>query len=297
MSDKPAGPAPATTLMRSKLFVPASRPELFEKALASAADALSFDLEDAVAPSQKPQARAHLTALLRGLPPATGKTIVVRVNAPGTAEFDADVAALASAPIDIINLPMTENADAVVEAIARIEPNETAHRAGFLLNIETPKALRKAADLAAAHPRVMGLQIGYADLLEPTGIARNDRDALAYIRLAVRLAAAEAGIAAYDGAFAAVKDAEGYRAECIAAKRHGFAGKSCIHPSQIATANEVFMPDAGEIAWARKVVAAAVDADARGIGAYLVDGHMIDKPFVERARAVVAVADRRHNGA
>lgn len=297
MSDKPAGPAPAMTLMRSKLFVPASRPELFEKALASAADALSFDLEDAVAPSQKPQARAHLTALLRGLPPATGKTIVVRVNAPGTAEFDADVAALASAPIDIINLPMTENADAVVEAIARIEPNETAHRAGFLLNIETPKALRKAADLAAAHPRVMGLQIGYADLLEPTGIARNDRDALAYIRLAVRLAAAEAGIAAYDGAFAAVKDAEGYRAECIAAKRHGFAGKSCIHPSQIATANEVFMPDAGEIAWARKVVAAAVDADARGIGAYLVDGHMIDKPFVERARAVVAVADRRHNGA
>ncbi len=297
MSDKPAGPAPAMTLMRSKLFVPASRPELFEKALASAADALSFDLEDAVAPSQKPQARAHLAAFLRGLPPATGKTIVVRVNAPGTAEFDADVAALGSLPIDIVNLPMTEDADVVIESIRRIERNETAYRARFLLNIETPKALRKAADLAVAHPRVMGLQIGYADLLEPNGIARSDRDALAYIRLAVRLAAAEAGIAAYDGAFAAVKDAEGYRAECIAAKRHGFAGKSCIHPSQIATANEVFMPEAGEIAWARKVVAAAVDADASGIGAYLVDGHMIDKPFVERARAVVALADRRHNGA
>ena len=297
MSDKPAGPAAAMTLMRSKLFVPASRPELFEKALASAADALSFDLEDAVAPSQKPQARAHLATFLRGLPPATGKTIVVRVNAPGTAEFDADVAALASAPIDIVNLPMTEDPNAVVEAIGRIERNEGAHRVKFLLNIETPKGLRKAADLAAAHPRVMGLQIGYADLLEPNGIARNDRDALAYIRLAVRLAAAEAGIAAYDGAFAAVKDAEGYRAECIAAKRHGFAGKSCIHPSQIATANEVFMPDAGEIAWARKVVAAAVDADARGIGAYLVDGHMIDKPFVERARAVVALADRLQIGA
>jgi citrate lyase subunit beta/citryl-CoA lyase len=301
MSSKLANPGYAfaeMTLMRSKLFVPASRPELFEKALASAADALSFDLEDAVAASQKPQARAHLDAFLRGLPPATGKTIVVRVNAPGTAEFDADVAALGSLPIDIVNLPMTEDADAVVEAIARIERNAAVARpAKFLLNIETPKGLRKAADLAAAHPRVMGLQIGYADLLEPNGIARNDRDALAYIRLAVRLAAAEAGIAAYDGAFAAVKDAEGYRAECIAAKRHGFAGKSCIHPSQIATANEVFMPDAGEIAWARKVVATAVDADARGIGAYLVDGHMIDKPFVERARAVVALADRLQNGA
>src|SRR6185437_5814146 len=300
MSNKPAGPThatPAMALMRSKLFVPGSRPELFEKALSSAADALSFDLEDAVAPSQKSQARANLSAFLRDVPPHTGKIIVVRVNAFGTAEFEADIAALAPAPIDIINLPMTEDADAVAQAIASIERSETAHRAKFLLNIETPKALRKAADLAAAHPRVIGLQIGYADLLEPNGIARNDRDALAYIRLAVRLAASEAGIAAYDGAFAAVKDAEGFRAECVAAKHHGFAGKSCIHPSQVATANEVFMPDADEIAWARKVVASAVDAETRGVGAYLVDGQMIDKPFVERARAMVALADRLPNGA
>jgi citrate lyase subunit beta/citryl-CoA lyase len=285
-------------LMRSKLFVPASRPELFEKALHSAADALSFDLEDAVAPSQKPLARANLAAFLRGLP-ATGKTIVVRVNAFGTDEFAADIAALGSVPIDVINLPMTEDAGAVVEAITQIEQNETpaAHRAKFLLNIETSRGLRKAADLATAHPKVMGLQIGYADLLEPSGIARSDREALAYIRLAVRFAAAEAGIAAYDGAFAAVKDIEGYRAECKAAKHHGFSGKSCIHPSQIAAANEAFMPHASEIAWARKVVAAAAEADARGVGAYLVDGHMIDKPFIERARAVVALADRAQNGA
>jgi citrate lyase subunit beta/citryl-CoA lyase len=291
-----ADPVPATDhrLMRSKLFVPASRPELFEKALHSAADALSFDLEDAVAPSQKPQARAHLAALLAGLPPGTGKTMLVRVNAFGTEEFEADISALGSASIDIINLPMAEDADAVVEAITRIERNAalTARGVKFLLNIETPKGLRKAADLATAHPKVMGLQIGYADLLEPCGITRSDREALAYIRLAVRLAAAEAGIAAYDGAFAAVRDIEGYRAECLAAKHHGFAGKSCIHPSQIAAANDIFMPDANEIAWARKVVAAAADADARGVGAYLVDGQMIDKPFVERARAVVALADR-----
>lgn len=301
MSNTIAGPVNATppvALMRSKLFVPASRPELFEKALQSAADALSFDLEDAVAPSQKPQARANLAAFLRGLPPATGKTIVVRVNAFGTEHFEADVTALGSVPIDVINLPMTEDAGAVVEAITRIEQNGTpAHQTKFLLNIETSRGLRKAADLAAAHPKVMGLQIGYADLLEPSGIARSDREALAYIRLAVRFAAAEAGIAAYDGAFAAVKDIEGYRAECKAAKHHGFSGKSCIHPSQIAAANEIFMPDADEIAWARKVVAAAVDADAREVGAYLVDGHMIDKPFVERARAVVALADRAQNGA
>jgi citrate lyase subunit beta / citryl-CoA lyase len=296
MNNKPAGAAHAMPLMRSKLFVPASRPELFDKALSSAADALSFDLEDAVAASQKSQARTHLAAFLRERP-TTRKVIVVRVNAPGTPEFEADIAELGSARIDIINLPMTEDPEAVAQAIARIERYDTAHRIKFLLNIETPRALRKAADLAVAHPRVTGLQIGYADLLEPNGIARSDRDALAYIRLAVRLAASEAGIAAYDGAFAAVKDTDGYRVECIAAKRHGFAGKSCIHPSQIATANEVFMPDADEIAWARKVVAAAIDADARGVGAYLVDGHMIDKPFVERARAVVTLADRLRRGA
>jgi citrate lyase subunit beta/citryl-CoA lyase len=283
-------------LMRSKLFVPASRPELFEKALASAADALSFDLEDAVAQSQKSQAREHLVTFLCSLQSTAGKAIIVRINALGTEEFDADVNALSVTPVDILNLPMAEDEGSVVESITRIERSEALHAPGrsakILLNIETPRGLRKAAELAVAHPRVMGLQIGYADLLEPSGIARCDGAALAHVRLAVRLAAAEAGISAYDGAFAAVKDVEGYRAECRAAKQHGFAGKSCIHPSQIAAANEIFMPDASEIAWARKVVLAAVEADARGIGAYLVDGHMIDKPFVERARAVVALADR-----
>lgn len=278
--------------MRSKLFVPASRPELFDKAMSSAADALSFDLEDAVARSQKSQARALLARFLRELP-ASDKIIVVRVNAFGTEEFGADIDALAGTRVDIVNLPMAEDASAVIQAIARIEALQTSSRqVGVLLNIETPKGLRKAAELAKAHPRVTGLQIGYADLLEPCGIARSDRDALAHVRLAVRFAAAEAGIAAYDGAFAAVKDTDAYRAECLMAKAHGFAGKSCIHPSQIAIANETFMPDAAEIAWARKVVSAAAIADARGVGAYLVDGHMIDKPFVERARAVVALADK-----
>lgn len=278
--------------MRSKLFVPASRPELFDKAMSSAADALSFDLEDAVAQSQKSQARALLASFLSELP-APDKTIVVRVNAFGTDEFGADIDALAGTRVDIVNLPMAEDASAVIQAIARIETLQTSsRRVGVLLNIETPRGLRKAAELARSHPRVVGLQIGYADLLEPCGIARSDRDALAHVRLAVRFAAAEAGVAAYDGAFAAVKDADAYRAECLMAKAHGFAGKSCIHPSQIAIANETFMPDAAEIAWARKVVSAAAIADTRGVGAYLVDGHMIDKPFVERARAVVALADK-----
>jgi citrate lyase subunit beta/citryl-CoA lyase len=164
-------------------------------------------------------------------------------------------------------------------------------RTGLLINIETPKGLRNAAALATAHPRVMGLQIGYADLLEPFGIARMDQAALAHIRLAVRLAAAEAGVAAYDGAYALVKDPDGYRAECEAARRHGFAGKSCIHPTQIEIANKSFMPTAAEVEKARRIVAASIDAEARGVGAYLVDGQMIDGPFLAGARAVLALAE------
>ncbi|MDR6872444.1 citrate lyase subunit beta/citryl-CoA lyase [Bosea sp. BE125] len=282
-------------LMRSKLFVPGSRPELFAKAAASAADSLSFDLEDAVAEERKDEARAQLAAFLRAPEAARGKTVVVRVNALGTRHFQADMAAVVMPSVHLVNLPMVEDAETVRQAAQLLDTLDTAagraQPTGLLVNIETPKALRRAAELATAHPRVAGLQIGYADLLEPTGIDRRDEAALAHIRVAVRLAAAEAGVAAYDGAFGGVNDPDGYRMECAAARRHGFAGKSCIHPSQIAIANEAFMPTATEIARARTILAAAEDAQAKGVGAYLVDGQMIDAPFLIRARAIVALAD------
>lgn len=280
-------------LMRSKLFVPASRPELFPKALASAADAVSFDLEDAVVPARKAEARAALAGLLASDAPLCGKAVVVRVNAVGTEYFESDMKAIVGPRLDVINLPMTEDPAAVVEAARLLERLEGADagRIGLLVNIETPRALRRAAELAAAHKRVVGLQIGYADMLEPAGISRADQAALAHVRLAVRLASAEAGVPAYDGAFAAVADPEGFRAECEAARHHGFAGKSCIHPKQIAIANAAFLPTPAEIAWARRVVEAAAEAAARGMGAVLVDGRMIDPPFVAGARAVVALAE------
>ncbi|WP_158742964.1 CoA ester lyase [Acidisphaera sp. L21] len=283
--------------MRSKLFVPGSRPELFAKAAASAADALSFDLEDAVAPGRKAEARAALSHFLQDGAVAPGKLIVVRVNAVGTPHFADDMAAVATPRLDLINLPMVEDAAAVTQAAALLDRIDPAQRIRLLVNIETPMGLRKAAELAAAHPRVAGLQIGYADLFEPTGIDRHDPAALAHIRIAIRLAAAEAGVAAYDGAYAVVKNPDGYREECEAARRHGFAGKSCIHPTQIAIANAAFMPTAPEIERARRIIAAAHDAEAKGIGAYLVDGQMIDAPFLASARAVVALAESLGVGA
>ncbi|MDR3669908.1 MAG: CoA ester lyase [Holophaga sp.] len=275
--------------MRSKLFVPGSRPELFPKATASAADCLSFDLEDAVAKDRKVEARGLLAAFLRDLPAGLGKVVVVRVNAVGTPYFQADMEAVAGPRLDMINLPMVEEPGTVLEAAALLDRLDPAGRIRLLVNIETPKSLRNAAALAGAHPRVAGLQIGYADLLEPCGVDRSDQAALAYIRMAVRLAAAESGVAAYDGAYAVVKNPDAYRAECEAAKRHGFAGKSCIHPTQIAIANQAFMPKPAEIEHARRVVAAAAEAQAKGVGAFLVDGQMIDEPFLASARAIVAL--------
>jgi citrate lyase subunit beta/citryl-CoA lyase len=277
-------------LMRSKLFVPGSRPELFAKALASAADALSFDLEDAVAKDRKDEARGLLAAFLGQLPAGLGKVLVVRVNAAGTPWFQADLEAVAGPRLDMVNLPMAEEPAAVLEAAALLERLDPSGRIRLLVNIETPRSLRNAAALATAHPRVAGLQIGYADLLEPCGVDRSDQAALAHIRMAVRLAAAEAGVAAYDGAYAVVKDPDGYRAECEAAKRHGYAGKSCIHPTQIAIANQAFMPKPAEVERARRVLAAAAEAQAKGVGAFMVDGQMIDEPFLVGARAIVALA-------
>ncbi len=287
--------------MRSKLFVPASRPELFAKAFASAADALSFDLEDAVAAERKPQARAELRELLRSDLVADNyadkqKVLIVRVNAINTPFFNADIDAAAQRGIDLINLPKAESVDDVRAAVVALERAEAANGVStpirLLLNIESPKALHLAADLAGAHPRVAGLQLGLGDLFEPLGIARREQAAIQQAMFGLRIAAGVAGVFAYDSAFANIKDEAGFRAEAQLAKSMGFLGKSCIHPSQIALANEVFRPSDDEIAHALRVVDAAREADANGVGAYVVDGKMIDAPFVERARALVRDAAR-----
>jgi citrate lyase subunit beta / citryl-CoA lyase len=282
--------------MRSKLFVPGSRPELFAKAAASAADALSFDLEDAVAKNRKAEARSAVGDFLRGRPTDDGKVVVVRSNGLSSGLFEDDLKVVVGPGLDILNLPMVESGDEVREAarvLARLEQAAgVEHPIGILANIETPKGLRLAAEIATADPRVVGLQIGYADLFEPCGINRSDPNALSYVRMAIRLAAAEAKVPAYDGAYAVVAKPERYREECEEARNLGFAGKSCIHPTQVPIANECFMPRPAEIEKAQRILAAAEHAAAKGVGAFVVDGQMIDEPFLASARAVVALAEQ-----
>ncbi|WP_434642147.1 HpcH/HpaI aldolase/citrate lyase family protein [Achromobacter piechaudii] len=281
--------------MRSKLFVPGSRPELFAKALSGPADALSFDLEDAVAPSRKAEAREHLARMLADPQArASGKTLIVRVNALDSGHFHADVQAVVRPGLHLVNLPKAESEADVVAAASAIEQARAANGVdepvGLLLNIESPRALRRAASLAAAHPSVAGLQLGLGDLFEPAGINRRQNVAVQQAMFALRMAAAEAGVFAYDSAFANIEDEAGFRAEAELARSLGYLGKSCIHPRQVPLVNAAFRPTDDEIAHARRVVQAASEASDKGVAAFVVDGRMIDGPFLRRAEAILRSA-------
>ena len=280
------------SVMRSKLFVPGSRPELFAKALASGADAVSIDLEDAVAEPRKADARDLVAQFLQTL--ETDVHVTVRVNGLATPHFASDVEAVALPTLDSVTLPKAESADDIrtlAKALAMHEQRRgIANPIGILATIESPLGVRQAAAIAAADERVLGLQLGLGDLFEPLGIDRSELWAVRQVQLQVRLAAGEAGVAAFDGAFTDVSNPEAYRQEAEAARRLGFRGKSCIHPSQVPLANEVFRPTAEEIAAAQRVVEAWQAAQRNAVGALLVDGKMIDLPFARSAERVVALA-------
>ncbi len=285
--------------MRSKLFVPGSRPALFAKALASAADMLSFDLEDAVADADKVSARMQVSAFLQAAPHrVAGKQVVVRVNAWSSSVWEDDLHAVLPLDIDLLNLPKVESPEQLRQAIAEIEAVEarlgTRHAVGLLVNIETPRALRHAAAIGRVHPRVRGLQLGLGDLFEPHGIQRAELRNVHAAQYTLRMAAAEADVFAYDAAFPGLDDEAGFLAEAGSARALGYLGKSCVHPRQVAWANEVFAPTQAEVDAARRTVEAAAQA---GEGAFAVDGRMVDAPFLARARAVLAIANREEGTA
>lgn len=281
-------------MMRSKLFVPASRPELFSKALSSAADAISFDLEDAVEEGQKGFARQSLIDFFKTSQAQTTKAIVVRINAAETAHYAADLEAVVCPAVQIINLPMVESVTAIRDLSARIGKLEADRRLtrsiGILVNIESPRGLRHAAELALADPRVVGLQIGFGDLFGPYGVESGEPSATQVVRVLVKMAAAEAGVEAYDGAYVDIANPDGFTLDAQAAYRLGFAGKSCIHPSQVGLANAVFRPSEQQIQQALRVVQAAKENLARGVGAFVVDGQLVDGPLITRAERTVALA-------
>ncbi len=283
--------------MRSKLFVPGARPELFAKALAGDADALSFDLEDAVAEERKAQARAVLSAFLGSEEVAhTDKIIIVRTNSPASSHFGADLAAVVGPHVDLINLPKIESPADLLAAIVMIEKTERAKALtrpiGLLVNVETPQALADAARIATTHPRVAALQLGLGDLFETHGIDRSDLRNVHAAMFDLRMAAAQAGVLAMDGAFAALDDEDGYLAEAQMARQLGFVGKTCVHPRQVALANRIFAPTEAELMTAQRIVDASLAAANLAQGVFVVDGRMVDLPFLKRAKALLAATGR-----
>jgi citrate lyase subunit beta/citryl-CoA lyase len=276
--------------MRSKLFVPGSRPALFSKAIGSAADAVCFDLEDSVLPEQKAAARAHVREFLLSKA-ATEKHILIRVNDSRSPFFAEDLAAIVWPGVAIVTIPKAEDSseiEALAAVLSRLEKERgIARPIAILPTIESPRGLRQAHAIASADERVIGLQLGLIDLLLPLGIKEQQSAATHHVRLQLRFAAGEAALPCFDCAFPDLKDIEGFTADAAIARSLGFSGKSCIHPSQIPAANKIFTPTSEEIATARQILENARQTAAEGLGAFALDGRMMDQPMIRHAEEII----------
>lgn len=271
--------------LRSMLYIPASRPRAVEKAAALACDAIIFDLEDAVAPEEKPAARSALVEALGRLD-FGARLRLVRINALESDWGRADALAFAGHPgADGLLLPKV-NGPADLDALAAVAPGKR-----LWAMMETPLALLNAAAIAA-HPALDGLVLGTNDLLKDLNARfRPDRLALQTGLGLCLLAGAAHGKAVVDGVFNAFRDQDGLAAECAQGRDLGFDGKTLIHPDQIATANAAFAPSEAEIDLARRQIAAFSAASAAGQGVAVVDGKIVENLHIVTARALLRKAE------
>ena len=271
-------------LARSFLFVPATRPERYAKALVSGADAVIIDLEDAVAAQEKKGARRQLASAFEQLGAAERARTVVRMNASGTPWFDDDLvflAGLVGQGLPAVMLPKAESA-LVLQQLAQALGPDCA-----LLPLVESLAGWDGVEALAAAPQVLRLAFGHLDFQADVGMAAGaDEVELVPVRLAVVLAARRAGLAApIDGVTAAIRDAERLQEDAARSRRFGFGAKMCIHPEQIALVNAAFSPSAAELDWAHRVLAAV---EAAGGGVVSLDGRMVDGPVVRSAQRTLA---------
>lgn len=267
---------------RSLLFVPGNDGRRLEKALAAGADAVVADLEDAVPTAEKENARKlvahHLTRA------RTESLLAVRVNGAGTPFWDDDLGVVAGLPLDSLVLPK-----ATPDAVAQL-PEEGPPVVAI---VESARGLKQAYETAAA-PRVAALGLGAVDLGLELGLEpRPDGQEVLFARSQLVLDSAAAGIRApFDLVHLDTRDLDGLERECRLARSLGLRGKLCIHPAQIEVVHRVFALREEEIERARRVVEAYERGAAEGRGAVALDGEMVDLPVVERARQVLAQAER-----
>jgi citrate lyase subunit beta/citryl-CoA lyase len=287
--------------MRSLLFVPADSAKKLDKAMTSGADALIVDLEDSIAPAGKAQARQSAAAFLKETVAAVPRPyLMVRVNGLQTGLADADLDAIAPAKPDAIMLPKAEGGASIIHADAKLAVREArsglpdGHIKIVPVATETAAALFQMASYAGCSHRLMALTWGAEDLSAALGAEAN-RDAQGCFLDPYRLAralclagAAAAEVPAFDTVYIDFRDGDGLRRECEEARRDGFSAKMAIHPTQVATINELFTPTPEALAHAQAIVDAF--AANPGAGVVGVGGVMADQPHLHRAKRLLARA-------
>jgi citrate lyase subunit beta / citryl-CoA lyase len=272
--------------LRSLLFVPGDRPERMQKALGLGADALILDLEDSVAPANKPAARAAITDFLRVADRSC--RLFVRINPLDSGHLDDDLSVLAGRP-DGLMLPKAEGAASVRSLVDRVDVPILP------IATETPAALFRLGEYADVADHLAGLTWGAEDLPAAIGAAASRDESGAYLppyqvaRSLTLFAAAAAGVPPIETVYPNIKDEAGLRRIAEAAARDGFTGMMAIHPAQVPVINAAFTPSPEAVAHARAVVA-AFDA-APGAGALQLDGKMIDAPHLKQARRILERAE------
>ncbi|PQF24958.1 citrate (pro-3S)-lyase subunit beta [Enterococcus mundtii] len=281
-------------LRRTMMFVPGANAAMLRDAPLYGADSLMFDLEDAVSLKEKDSARLLVHLALKTFDYSKVET-VVRINAL-TAGGDQDIEAMVLAGIDVIRLPKTETAQDIIEVDQVITMVEETYQiptgtTKMMAAIESAEGVLNAREIAKASKRLVGIALGAEDYVTNMKTQRYpDGQELSFARNMILHSARAAGIAAIDTVYSDVENVEGFQAEVRLIKQLGFDGKSVINPRQIPLVHAIYEPTEKEIQAAKEVIWGIQEAEAKGSGVISVNGKMVDKPIVERAERVIALA-------
>lgn len=281
-------------LRRTMMFVPGANPAMLRDAPLYGADSIMFDLEDAVSLKEKDTARMLVHQALKTVDYSSVET-VVRINALEDGG-DQDIEAVVVAGVNVVRLPKTERAEDITEVAEVITAVEEKYgieigRTKMMAAVESAEGVMNAREIAQASDRLIGIALGAEDYVTNMKTKRHpDGQELFFARNMILHAARIAGIAAIDTVYSDVDNTEGFQNEVRLIKQLGFDGKSVINPRQIPLVNEIYQPTAKEIQNAKEVIWGIREAEAKGSGVISVNGKMVDKPIVERAERVIALA-------
>jgi citrate lyase beta subunit len=286
----------AWRMRRSVMITPGHRPERLAKAVGLAADSLIFDLEDAVPPARKPEARAVVARALTEL--SFGhRERAVRLNGIGSADFAADMAAMPWAEIDAVMLPKVERAEDLQRLDAALDQAAPGREIAVIATLETPRGILNALAIADASRRLSAFFLGPGDYTMQTG-GRITPRVLEFPRQMLVAAAGAVGAQALDAPYLAdLRDVAATRQDAAAARELGFSGKVVFHPDQIVPVNEAFTPNAEEVAKAQRYIAAFQEAAAKGENLAYVDGTFIAMDLVPNMERIVALAEAARKAA